>query len=170
MLTNNKILKFAQNVMKSVGPGHSESVYQCALVSLFFTCGIPAMTEVFIPYMVNGICVGMGRADILTNTYLIELKANQKENLHNVEQAKLQLIKYLKAMHLQGASPRKGILLLFNTPSNGLYEKRITMINVSHEDVLQSLKDNDENGKILQNKKKNILDILNRFNYINNSI
>ena len=34
------------------------------------------------------------------------------------------------------------------------------MINVSHEDVLQSLKDNDENGKILQNKKKNILDIL----------
>jgi len=42
-------------------------------------------------------------------------------------------------MHLQGASHRKGILLLFNTPSNGLYEKRITMINVSHEDVLQSL-------------------------------
>ena len=152
MLTNNKILKFAQNVMKSVGPGHSESVYQCALVSLFFTCGIPAMTEVFIPYMVNGICVGMGRADILTNTHLIELKANQKENLHNVEQAKLQLIKYLKAMHLQGASPRKGILLLFNTPSNGLYEKRITMINVSHEDVLQSFKDNDENGKMLQKK------------------
>jgi len=131
MVSNAFLVKAAQQVMVKMGGGHSEAVYQCALVSLLMASGIPCMTEVSIPYFLNGICVGMGRADILLKSHLIELKANQK-NVQNVEAAKVQLSKYLRAMHEQGAAPRTGMLILFNTPCEGPLHKRLSVIHLSH--------------------------------------
>jgi len=145
MVTNAFIVRTAQKVMLKMGGGHSEAVYQCALVSLLMAAGIPCMTEVSIPYFLDGICVGMGRADILLKSHLIELKANQK-TVQNVDNAKVQLAKYLRAMHQQGATPRTGMLILFNTPCEGPLHKRLSVIHVSHQFALMEKNISSRNG------------------------
>ena len=37
--------------------------------------GIPSQTEVPVPFFLRGVCVGHGRADVLTRTHVVELKA-----------------------------------------------------------------------------------------------
>lgn len=130
-VTSNQILmKTARKVMTHLGGGHTEAVYQNAMVLLLFSAGFPCLTEVNIPYFVNGICVGFGRADILTHSHVIELKANQKSSETNIDQSKMQICKYLKALNEQDKINRKGMLILFNTPSQGPLYKRVTFISV----------------------------------------
>lgn len=136
MVTNSFLIKTARSVMMKLGSGHTEAVYHCALVSMLMSSGVASMTEVNIPYFLNGICVGMGKADILTQTHLIELKANQKTP-HSILQAQLQLSKYLRAMHLQGAAPRKAMLVLFNTPAEGPLYNRVSFVHVSHQKAME---------------------------------
>ncbi len=150
VVTNSLIMKLARQTMIKLGVGHTESVYQTTLVSLFMACGIPAMTEVNIPYFVDGICVGVGRADILLPSYLIELKANQKNPCR--VSAQTQLAKYLRSMHLQGASPRNGLLIMFNTPSQGPLKNRVSFIEIAHEDAMDFVPNRNE--KKNQKKKK----------------
>jgi len=150
VVSNALVMKLARQAMVKLGVGHTESVYQCALVSLLMTCGVPSMTEVNIPYFVDGICVGMGRADILLQSHLIELKANQKNPCKVSAQA--QLAKYLRAMHLQGATPRNGLLIMFNTPNQGPIKNRVSFVEISHEQAMNFL----PNSEPKKGKKKGV--------------
>jgi len=136
MVTNSFLMKTARQVMTRLGGGHTESVYHYAFVSMLMSAGISSMTEVNIPYFMNGVCVGMGRADVLTQTHLIELKANQR-GVQSKENAEIQLSKYLRAMHLQGAAPRRGMLIMFNTPPEGPLCDRVSFVHISHSKAME---------------------------------
>ena len=128
-VTNSFIIKSAKRVMSQLGGGHTESVYQCALVSLFMSQGVSTMTEVVIPYMVDGICVGTGRADILLKTHLIELKSS----VPSFSGAENQLRKYMKAMYSQCSSPRSGVVILFDHPKH-----KVSLLFVSHTSAIKN--------------------------------
>ena len=155
--SNQLLMKTARKVMTHLGGGHTEAVYQNAMVLLLFSAGFPCLTEVNIPYLVNGICVGFGRADILTQSHVIELKANQKSSETNIDQSKMQICKYLRALNEQDKIHRKGMLILFNTPSQGPLHKRVTFISVAkqpEEKVTSSLLRISSQKKIINCTKK----------------
>jgi len=152
MVTNAFLMKMARQTMVKLGVGHTESVYQYALVTLLMSAGVPSMTEVNIPYFVNGICVGMGRADILLNSHLIELKANQKSTCKTSAQA--QLAKYLRSMSLQGATPRNGLLILFNTPNHGPIQNRVSFVELSHREAMNFVPNNTKGVPVHPKKPK----------------
>ena len=109
---SNKVLRDAANAtMAHLGVGHSEASYQCLLVQLLGEQGVSARTEVHIPYMHRGVCVGLGRADILLQSHIIELKITRPQD--GIQQ----LRRYMQAMRDTGAAPRAGMLVYFNQAS-----------------------------------------------------
>jgi len=84
----------AHRVMRDLGVGHTESVYQSAMLTYFTKRGFNPRAEVICPIMFMGECVGFGRADIVVDQYVIELKANEAD----VKQALPQLRKYVVSL------------------------------------------------------------------------
>lgn len=64
----------AQTVCEFMGKGHSESVYQNAMIAEFCNRGMPCRSEVCCPFMYRNACVGYGKADIIVGNVIIELK------------------------------------------------------------------------------------------------
>lgn len=107
-VSNTFIAHTARRVMMRMGSGHSESVYQGALLALFMSAGVPAMSEVVVPYFMNNVCVGLGRIDVLLPTHVIEIKASGAKKEWDAER---QLAKYMRAL---GPPYREGVSLYFD--------------------------------------------------------
>jgi hypothetical protein len=125
--SNQLILQIARGVMKDIGAWHSEATYQRAIVHALAEKGIPAQTEVPIPYMKDGVCIGLGRGDILLDTHLIEVKvaksAHASENLWkgNKKIYVQQITKYMQAMHQSGAHARTGAIICYDQCLNKVH-------------------------------------------------
>lgn len=126
-VSNAYISRIAKRVMKEMGVCHSEATYQRAIVQALAADGIPAQIEVPIPYMKDGICIGLGRGDILLDTHLIEVKVarsiHASENLWkgNHKIYLQQISKYMQAMHQTGASPRTGAVICYDQILNKVH-------------------------------------------------
>ena len=115
------VSKIAKKVMKDMGAFHSETVYQRAIVHALAEKGIPAQTEVPIPYMKDGICIGMGRGDILLKTHLIEVKVAKTPEKGNKKIYIQQISKYMQAMQHSGATPRTGVVICYDQTLNKVH-------------------------------------------------
>lgn len=86
--------------------------------------GSPAQTEVPIPYMRDGVCIGLGRGDILLESHLIEARSmHASESLWkgNENMYIQQITKYMQAMHQSGASPRTGAIICYDQCLNKVH-------------------------------------------------
>jgi GxxExxY protein len=97
--------------MRALGRGHSESVYHKALITLLNSRNISHRSEVICPIMFMGECVGVGRADLIVDDVVVEIKAIASKALVTP-----QLRKYLVSMsQSDGSRPYYGLILNFNT-------------------------------------------------------
>lgn len=126
-VSNALIQQLAKKVMREVGACHSEATYQRAIVHALAERGIPAQTEVPIPYMRDGVCIGLGRGDILLESHLIEVKVAKSlqasENLWkgNKKMYMQQITRYMQAMRQSGASPRTGTVICYDLCLNKVH-------------------------------------------------
>ena len=88
----------ARRAMANLGVGHSEAVYQRAMVAILSKRGITCQTEVPVPYMSGGVCVGFGRADVILPTHVVELKVAS----HAAAKMRTQLAKYVLSLRKDG--------------------------------------------------------------------
>jgi len=127
LVTNTFISQIAKKVMKEMGGCHSETIYQRAIVHALAEKGVPAQIEVPIPYMKAGICIGLGRADILLDTHLIEIKVAKSvyasDNIWkgNLRAHLQQITKYMLAMQHSGAKPRTGMVICYDQILNKVH-------------------------------------------------
>jgi GxxExxY protein len=95
------ILTQANKIMHDLGVGHKEAIYAKAFNVALNKYNIPHRSEVDIPIMYEGQCIGHGRADLIVDDLIIEMKAVCKPpkevmgqlqkyvvNLSNVEKRK----------------------------------------------------------------------------------
>ena len=68
----------AENVIKQLGLSQKERVYARALDVSLNMDGIFHRNEVDIPFMYNGQCVGHGRADLIIDNIIVEIKATSR--------------------------------------------------------------------------------------------
>lgn len=126
-VSNTFVSQIAKKVMKEMGGWHSEATYQRAIVHALAEKGVPSQIEVPIPYMKDGICIGMGRGDILLDTHLIEIKvaksAHASENIWkgNLKAHLQQISKYMLAMQHSGAKPRTGMVICYDQVLNKVH-------------------------------------------------
>jgi GxxExxY protein len=115
MFVNRFVLtKFADQVMRSLGNGHSEKVYHQAMITHLRRHNISHQSEVICPYYYMDECVGFGQADLVVNNIVVEIKAK-----YNVPRdALLQLRKYSNALSRAECKPYEGLLINFNQKSN----------------------------------------------------
>jgi GxxExxY protein len=126
-ISNALISQVAKRVMREIGACHSEATYQRAIVHALAEKGVPSQIEVPIPYMKDGICIGLGRGDILLESHLIEVKVaksmHASENLWkgNKKMYVQQISKYMQAMQQTGAKPRTGAVICYDQCLNKVH-------------------------------------------------
>lgn len=69
-----RVISVIRSVFRVLGPGHSESVYKNAVLQTLARKNVSYRTEVICPYFFEGGCIGYGRADIVTDDAVFELK------------------------------------------------------------------------------------------------
>ena len=74
-MTLQLVLQHANKVMRDLGAGHREGIYAKALVVSLNQAGVAHRYEVDIPIMYLGQCVGHGRADLIVDDMIVEIKA-----------------------------------------------------------------------------------------------
>ena len=84
----------AAMVMREMGPGHSEAVYHSALLVELNARHIPYRSEVCCPFMFQSTCVGYGKADVVVNNVIVEIKVTAGVTA----EAKLQVLKYVQSL------------------------------------------------------------------------
>jgi len=77
-MTLELLLLHANKIMRELGIGHREAIYAKALNVSLNKCNIPHRSEVDIPIMYMGQCIGHGRADLIVDDYIVETKAVTK--------------------------------------------------------------------------------------------
>ena len=104
------ILSFAVEVMRKMGMGHRESVYHRAIAACLSNNGIRFRSEAVTPIVFMGECVGMGRADLVVDNLVIEVKANNK----CPSKASGQLKKYMESLLEIEKRNCTGLVINFN--------------------------------------------------------
>jgi GxxExxY protein len=102
--------EMASRVMRDLGAGYSETIYQKALFNKIVRLDPTAVMEHTIQVVYDGEVVGTCRADIVTSQHVIEIKAvrTMPWNVGN------QVRKYLKNLFDKDAIPREGLVINFN--------------------------------------------------------
>lgn len=102
-----KIIEYAINVHKELGPGMLEGAYEICLLHELAENGFEVQRQVLLPISYQGLKLDAGyRIDLLVeNSVIVELKAVEK--LHPIHEA--QLLSYLRMSDL-----RLGLLINFN--------------------------------------------------------
>lgn len=112
------MLKHAQQVMRDLGVGHRESIYARALTVALNGSRIVPRTEVDIPILFRGQCIGHGRADLIVDNVIVEIKAVRQTP---GKDALAQLHKYVENLSAVEHTFFQGIIVNFNQ-KNGLLE------------------------------------------------
>ena len=105
-----KIIGYARHVMKVLGKGQKENVYQKALEVRLRRANIYCRSEVFCPILYMGEIVGYGRADLVVDNIIIEFKANRAKP----DEASDQLAKYVRSLKAIVKKDYRGLILNFN--------------------------------------------------------
>ena len=104
------IRQIAAKIMKDMGAGYSESIYQNALHRKLARIDGTCVMEKIIPVVYEGDTLGVCRADIVLEGYVIEVKAVRRMPA-GVEK---QVCKYVKHLMDQDGKMRKGVVINFN--------------------------------------------------------
>jgi GxxExxY protein len=95
VITTNKLLTIANNIMVHMGGGRSERVYQNCLLADLAKIGLVTRAETTVPIYYEGQVVGWGRSDITVDNCCIELKSVAK----NPQSASKQVRDYVDEMN-----------------------------------------------------------------------
>lgn len=106
----------AAHVMRCLGVGHSESVYHRALITAMNKAGVQHRSEVSCPIWFMGECIGMGRADLVIDDVIVEIKANRLAP----KRTSPQLQKYLLSLSQAERRDYKGMVVNFNQKSGSV--------------------------------------------------
>jgi GxxExxY protein len=106
----------AGHVMRCLGKGHSERIYHNALITALNRHGILHRSEVACPIWFMGECIGMGRADLVIDDVVVEIKANRS----SPKETSAQLQKYLVSLSKAERRVFRGLVLNFNQKSGGV--------------------------------------------------
>jgi len=87
-------IQAATDVFQELGPGHSEAVYQKAMIVWLNDSNVRCATEQILPITFRGVNVGTCRADIVTRDAVIELKTIGSIT----DDVELQIRKYMKLL------------------------------------------------------------------------
>ena len=121
-LISMEVLEYmGQEIMQGLGAGYAESIYQHALFNKIVKLDPSAKMEVSIPVVYEGETVGVCRADIVTQDFVIEIKAVRSSVA--MAQIRHQIHKYLK--HIGGG--RQGAVMNFNQEHERLEFHRYRM-------------------------------------------
>jgi GxxExxY protein len=93
--TIDKIVDLCADVKKQLGAGHTEYAYQQALIVALGECQMHCRSEVLCPVVYNHVCVAVGRADIVVDNVIIELKTIVSVTKNVIEQ----ICKYIEALN-----------------------------------------------------------------------
>jgi GxxExxY protein len=104
------ILQIAAKIMHDLGAGYSESIYQNALHRKLARTDCTCVMEKNIPVVYEGDVLGTCRADIVTESHVIEVKAVRKMP-SGVEK---QVCKYVRHLMDLDGKARKGLVINFN--------------------------------------------------------
>jgi GxxExxY protein len=138
METTNRIVQIAAKIMEDLGAGYSESIYKNAMHRQIARIDCTCITEKNIPVLYRGDLIGVCRADIVTESHVIEVKAVRKMPT-NVEK---QVSKYVKHLIELDGKIRKGLVINFNQESE-------TIETIIEPDEFQKNTDkNDDNNNI----------------------
>jgi len=107
----------ASHVMRCLGKGHSERIYHNALITALNRHGILHRSEVACPIWIMGECIGMGRADLVIDDVVVEIKANRSAP----KETSAQLQKYLVSLSKAERRIFRGLVLNFNQ-KNGVVD------------------------------------------------
>ena len=115
-----------KSAIAEVGYGHREAVYQRALTAELMRRRVASMTEVLIPFFTHGVCVGVGRVDILTDSHVIEMKSAPMTRTL-LTRGQQQTRKYLVAMRKVHACnrQRRGVLIVIDSVAQKLYIRQV---------------------------------------------
>jgi GxxExxY protein len=108
--TTDHILQTATKIMKDLGAGYSETIYQNALHRKLARLDGTCVMEKSIPVVYDGEVLGICRADIVLEGHVIEVKAVRKMP----SGAENQVGKYVKHLFELDGKTRKGIVINFN--------------------------------------------------------
>ena len=111
MSTAETIQACSAHVMRVLGKGHREAVYHKALSTALNRRGLCHRSEVSCPILFMGECVGVGRADLIVDDVVVEVKATQNPP---TEAALKQLRKYVLAFSKTERQPFSGLVVNFN--------------------------------------------------------
>ena len=106
----------AGQVMRCLGKGHNERIYHNALITALNRRGVLHRSEVACPIWFMGECIGMGRADLVIDDVVVEIKANRLAP----KETSAQLQKYLVSLSKAERRTFRGIVLNFNQKSGGV--------------------------------------------------
>jgi GxxExxY protein len=112
-VTINTIKGQAAYVMRCLGKGHSERIYHNALITAMNHRGIAHRSEVACPIWFMGQCIGMGRADLVIDNFVVEVKANKLPP----RETSAQLQKYIHSLSKTEKRRFRGVVINFNQQS-----------------------------------------------------
>jgi GxxExxY protein len=104
------VQEMASRIIRDMGAGYSETIYQKALFHKLVKLDPTAVMEHTIQVLYDGEVVGTCRADIVTAQHVIEVKAvrSMPWNVGN------QIRKYLKNLYERDSVVREGLVINFN--------------------------------------------------------
>ena len=109
-ITTDTIMSLARKIMEDLGAGYSECIYQNALRNKLLAYDPHCVKEKTIPVIYEGELLGTCRADLVTSSHIIEVKA-----VRSMPSAVgHQISKYLKNLKDQDQIEREGLVINFN--------------------------------------------------------
>jgi GxxExxY protein len=100
----------ARHVMRVLGAGHRERIYHNALITALNRRQIAHRSEVACPIWFMGECIGMGRADLVIDDLVVEIKANRLPP----SETSAQLRKYIQSLTRSERRDFRGVVINFN--------------------------------------------------------
>jgi GxxExxY protein len=148
-------------VFNELGPYHSECTYKTALLCEFSRMNIRCQSEVVCPYMFDGKCVGFGKADIVTENTVLELKTVKEIS----SAMKAQVLSYTTSLKRNTNDVgRSAYIVNFNSFSNEVEVHRIcNKHNVVHKEIISGSKKKNaglSTTKMTESKKYRIINIV----------
>jgi GxxExxY protein len=110
------ILQLASKIMEDLGAGYSESIYQNAMHRQMARIDCTCTMEKTIPVVYEGDTLGVCRADIVTDTHVIEIKC-LKRMPTGVEK---QVCKYTRHLLELDGKARLGVVINFNQETDAI--------------------------------------------------
>lgn len=110
------VVQTAAKIMQDLGAGYSESIYQNALYRKLVVLDSTCVMEKTIPVVYDGHTLGVCWADIVTDAYVIEVKAVRRMPA-GVEQ---QVGKYVRHLAELDGKARTGMVINFNQSTDAI--------------------------------------------------